>query len=132
MKREGIPLLIAIVVVLGVVGATVAFGSGGSLPTSVVQVPGGNPQRGVDAIQRYGCGSCHVIPGVDGADALVGPPLIRWADRKTIAGELPNETTQLIRWIQDPQEVEPGTDMPDLGISEQEARDIAAYLFTLD
>jgi cytochrome c2 len=131
MKRDGIPLLIAVIVVLAVVGATVAFGSTGSLPTSVVEVPGGSPQRGLDAIQRFGCGSCHIIPGVEGADGLVGPPLIKWADRKTIAGELPNETAQLIRWIQDPQEVEPGTDMPDLGVSEQAARDIAAYLDTL-
>ena len=131
MKREGIPLLIAIVAIVIVIGATVAFGSNGSLPTSVIQVAGGSPQRGMEAIERFGCGSCHLIPGVEGADGLVGPPLIKWADRKTIAGELPNETAQLIRWIQDPQDVEPGTDMPDLGISQQEARDIAAYLYTL-
>jgi cytochrome c2 len=131
MKRQGLPLLLAIVGVVIVIGATVAFGSSGSLPDSVVQVQGGSPARGVEEIERYGCGSCHLIPGVDGADGLVGPPLIKWADRKVIAGQLPNRTPELLRWIQDPQDVEPGTDMPDLGVSEQEARDIAAYLYTL-
>jgi cytochrome c len=131
MKRQGVPLLIALVAFVVVIGVTVAFGATDSIPSSVVQVPGGSPARGVEAIGRYGCGSCHMIPSIDGANGLVGPPLIHWADRKTIAGELPNETAALIHWIQDPQDVEPGTDMPDLGVSEQEARDIAAYLFSL-
>jgi cytochrome c2 len=131
MKREGVPLLIALVVVVLVVGATVAFGSAGSVPTSIVRVQGGNPQRGVDAIERYGCGSCHVIPGIDGADGLVGPPLVQWSERKIIAGEVPNDTASLIHWIQHPQDIEPGTAMPDMGVTDQDARDIAAYLYTL-
>jgi cytochrome c len=96
------------------------------------QVPGGDPRRGAAAIGRYGCGSCHVIPGIRGADGTVGPPLMDFAHRGYIAGELPNNGDNLIRWIMDPQGVEPGTDMPDLDIGQAEARDIAAYLFTLD
>jgi cytochrome c1 len=95
------------------------------------QVPGGDPRRGAAAIDRYGCGSCHVIPGIRGADGTVGPPLTDFAHRGYIAGELPNNGGNLIRWIMDPRVVEPGTDMPDLDIGEAEARDIAAYLFTL-
>ncbi|MFC4859441.1 c-type cytochrome, partial [Actinophytocola glycyrrhizae] len=80
----------------------------------------------------YGCGSCHTVPGVDGADGLVGPPLTRFGARSYIAGALPNTGDNLQHWIRDPQEVEPGTAMPDLDVSELEARDIAAYLLTLE
>jgi cytochrome c1 len=96
------------------------------------QVPGGDPQRGAMDIERRGCGGCHVIPGISRAVGTVGPPLTDFSHRGYIAGELPNNGPNLIRWIMDPQEVEPGTDMPDLGIDESEARDIAAYLFTLE
>jgi cytochrome c1 len=72
-----------------------------------------------------------VIPGISGASGTVGPPLTDFSHRGYIAGELPNNGPNLIRWIMDPQAVEPGTAMPDLGIGQSEARDIAAYLFTL-
>ncbi len=73
-----------------------------------------------------------MIPDVQGADGTVGPPLIRWSERGFIAGQLPNNAENLIRWIMDPQSVEPGTAMPNLGVTPAEARDIAAYLFTLE
>jgi cytochrome c2 len=96
--------------------------------TTAVVVPGGDINRGHQLIVQYGCGSCHTIPGVKGADALVGPPLIHWARRSYIAGELANTPANLIIWLENPKAVEPGTDMPNLGISEQDARSIAAYL----
>jgi cytochrome c2 len=95
------------------------------------QVPGGDPGRGAELISSYGCGSCHVIPGIRDADGTVGPPLTDFSDRGYIAGELPNNGDNLIRWIMDPRDVEPGTAMPDLGLTESQARDVAAYLFTL-
>jgi cytochrome c1 len=91
----------------------------------------GDPAHGKALISQYGCGSCHVIPGVDGADGLVGPPLTQFGKRSYIAGELPNNASNLQRWIVDPPAVEPGTAMPDLGVSPIDARDIAAYLLTL-
>lgn len=94
-------------------------------------VPGGDRQRGVERLVEYGCGSCHTIPGIARADGRVGPPLNFWADRQYIAGSLPNTPDNLIYWIQFPQAVEPGTVMPNLGVSEDEARDMAAYLFGL-
>lgn len=94
-------------------------------------VVGGQAEDGKGDIQRYGCGSCHMIPGVDGADGTVGPPLIKWSQRTYIAGEVPNTPDFLIRWIEVPQAIEPGTAMPNLGVTEQDARDIAAYLYTL-
>ena len=91
----------------------------------------GSPENGRRLIQMYGCGSCHVIPGVPGADSLVGPPLTDWARRHYIAGHLNNTVENLVFWIQFPQAVEPGTVMPDLGVTRQEAHDISAYLYTL-
>jgi cytochrome c len=92
---------------------------------------GGDPDLGRAAIERYGCGSCHTIPGVRGADANVGPSLQKLAGRTYVAGVLPNTPANLTRWIQDPPAVDDKTAMPNLGITEHEARDIAAYLYTL-
>ncbi len=88
--------------------------------------------RGRRLIMDYGCGTCHRIPGVRGADGLVGPPLDHFSQRTYIAGQLPNNPENLARWIMDPQKVEPGTAMPDLGVSAEEARNIAAYLQSLE
>ncbi len=112
--------------------AALGAACGGSDRNPRVRVAEGSPNLGVKAIQKYGCGSCHTIPGVKGADALVGPPLIHWSQRTFIAGELPNTPDNLVRWIQDPKGVEPGTAMPDLGVTAEEARNIAAYLLQLN
>lgn len=90
----------------------------------------GDPEQGRAAIVRHGCGACHTIPGIRGADARVGPRLDRFAEQSYIAGMLANTPENLIRWIQDPQAVNPGTAMPDLGVTADEAQDIAAYLYT--
>ena len=95
------------------------------------RVAGGDPSRGERSIVAYGCGSCHVIPGVPQAEGRVGPPLTDLADRAFIAGQLPNEPDALVRWIRQPQEIRPGSAMPDLGVTDGDARDIAAYLYTL-
>jgi cytochrome c2 len=92
---------------------------------------GGNARAGRDAIRRYGCYACHSISGVPGARGLVGPPLDGIATREYIAGELPNTAANLMRWIQHPHEVEPHTLMPEMNVTEQDSRDIAAYLYTL-
>lgn len=92
---------------------------------------GGSPQRGKTAISKYGCATCHTIPGVHGADALVGPPLTQMGSRSYIAGVLPNTPDNMIRWIQNPPQVDQLTAMPNLGVTEQDARDIAGYLYTL-
>jgi cytochrome c1 len=92
---------------------------------------GGDPARGRELIVHYGCGSCHSIPGIREARGLVGPPLILFGRRTFIAGQVPNTPDQLVRWLLDPTAIEPGTAMPKLGLSEQDARHIAAYLYTL-
>jgi len=91
----------------------------------------GNAEHGRQLIASYGCGACHMIPGVHAARGKVGPPLLFFAERTMIAGELPNTPTNLEKWIENPKQVEPKTAMPNLGVKPDEARDMAAYLYTL-
>jgi mono/diheme cytochrome c family protein len=87
--------------------------------------------RGKRAINQYACVTCHSIPGIVGANAPVGPPLKEIGTRGFIAGVLPNTPENMVRWIRHPQAVNPKSAMPDLGVTERDARDIAAYLSTL-
>src|SRR5690606_14783850 len=92
---------------------------------------GGDPVEGQRLLRAYGCWTCHTIPGVPGADTRVGPPLVGVAGRMYIAGLLANNPENLIRWIEDPTAIDSLTAMPDVGATTAEARDIAAYLYTL-
>lgn len=91
----------------------------------------GEAVAGRKALQQYLCATCHAIPGIVGANRHVGPPLAGIADRRYIAGVLPNTPANMLRWLRDPKKVDPLSAMPDLGVSEQDARDIAAFLYTL-
>ena len=117
-------LLFAVTIILG--GCT-----GGKVTRSYTVATGGNPQRGKQIIVSFGCGACHTIPGIRTANGVVGPPLIFFSRRTMIAGELPNSPENLVRWIENPPAVEPKTAMPVLGLSNQQAHDVAAYLYTL-
>jgi putative membrane protein len=118
-------------VLLATVVALAAPGCKSSEKVHAEEITGGRADRGKDVIQRYGCGSCHQIPGVPQAESLVGPSLERIASRVYIAGHLVNEPDTMIAWIRNPQHLRSPTAMPTLGVTEQEARDIAAYLYTL-
>jgi len=91
----------------------------------------GSAARGRDLVRRYGCIGCHTIPGVPGAHGLVGPELDGIIARAYIAGRLPNTPDNLVKWIEDPRAVDPGTAMPNTGVTTAQARDIASYLYTL-
>jgi mono/diheme cytochrome c family protein len=88
-------------------------------------------QRGRQALYQYACNACHVIPGVTGSSPHVGPPLKGIAGRSLIAGSLPNTQENMARWLRETQALKPGTAMPQLGVTERDAKDIAAYLATL-
>lgn len=90
----------------------------------------GDADAGRQVIEDYGCGACHRIPGIRAARGDVGPSLDGIERQKLLAGRLTNTPENLARWIQQPQEVAPGVDMPDLGLTDDEARDAAAYLLT--
>lgn len=95
------------------------------------QVLYADADRGADLMVDYGCGSCHVIPGIRAARGTVGPSLHGFANRSYVAGILPNRPGALTRWLIDPPAHAPQTAMPDMGIQEGQARDMAAYLYSL-
>jgi cytochrome c len=99
--------------------------------TSVQEPSGGNPRDGARLIRQYGCGECHIVPGIAGAQGLVGPPLTKLARRVYIAGIMRNSPDNLTAWLQDPQAFVPGNAMPRMGLNRDQARDITAYLYTL-
>jgi mono/diheme cytochrome c family protein len=88
-------------------------------------------ERGLVAVRQYGCHGCHIVPAVSGPTVHVGPPLAGFAARPLVAGKLPNTPENVVRWLRDPQSVSPRSLMPNLGITEQHALDIQAYLATL-
>jgi mono/diheme cytochrome c family protein len=100
-------------------------------PPTHLAIPGADPDRGRALIADYGCGSCHFVEGVTGANGLVAPPLENFANRTLLAGTFPNVPRFLVPWLIDPPDLKPETAMPDLGVSEAQARDIASYLYTL-
>lgn len=100
-------------------------------PPAHLAIPGADPDRGQALIAEYGCGTCHFVDGVTGADGLVAPPLENFAKRTLLAGTFPNVPRFLVPWLIDPPDLKPETAMPNLGVSETQARDIASYLYTL-
>jgi cytochrome c oxidase assembly factor CtaG len=94
-------------------------------------VLGGNAQRGKVAMTQYGCTSCHMIPGIAGARGTVGPSLAGIGARGFIAGVLPNSPDNMVRWIMNPRQVDSLTAMPDLGVTDSLARDMAEYLYRI-
>lgn len=95
------------------------------------KVEGGTVARGKALLAQYQCGSCHSIPGVEAARGALGPPLAAYGLRSYVAGRWPNEPAVLVRWIRAPHELAPGTLMPDMGVSDEDARHMAAYLYSL-
>lgn len=114
-----------------VVAGWLASAGAQAAETPVYAIPGASIERGRMAIEAAGCAACHTIPGVPGALGNVGPPLTRIGDRTFIAGMLTNTPANMIRWLRFPQSVVPGNAMPDMRLSDSDARDIAAFLYTL-
>jgi cytochrome c len=114
-----------------VVLASACDGASEANAREAAAITGGDPARGPDLLRKYGCQSCHTIPGVVGANGLVGPPLAGIASRSYIAGVLPNAPDNMLRWIRDPRGVDAKTAMPNTGVTPSDARHIAAYLYTL-
>jgi len=122
--------------VMGVAAAPVSFAvmrwqANAQTRTTAEQLTGGDVARGELVIGAYGCGSCHVIPGIPAASGKVGPPLTGIAVRAEIAGKLANSPEAMIQWLRSPQTVVPGNGMPNQHLTERQAQDVAAYLYTL-
>ncbi len=82
--------------------------------------------------RQYACHSCHRIEGVVGPKSFAGPALENWGKRKYLAGSLPNNEENLMRFISDPQAVRPGSLMPKLDVAPSHAREMARYLLELE
>ena len=122
---------VAAVVVSTAVALTACTNSGDTGEAGSRVVRGASPTAGKQQIVRYGCGACHEIPGIKQANGLVAPPLTQFGRRGTIAGHFANTPDNLINWVNNPPAMVPGTDMPNLGVTRDEARNIAAYLESL-
>lgn len=94
-----------------------------------VAMTGGNPAMAPQIFRRFGCTGCHTIPGIPGADGKVGGALIDMRERVYVGGVVTNTPENLVQWIVSPQRLSPRTAMPSTGISQEEAKDLAAYLY---
>lgn len=92
--------------------------------------PGSPAAEGQQLIATKPCVGCHTIPGVPGATGTVGPNLAGVASRTKIAGGAVNNSgpDDLKAWILNPAAKKPGTLMPNVGLTDDEATKIAAYL----
>jgi cytochrome c len=101
-------------------------------PEHEPRVHAGDAQRGEAKLAQFECGACHIIPGIPGAVGRVGPTLDAYSQRSYVAGKFANEPETLVRFILDPPAMAPLTAMPAVPMSDQDARDIAAYLYEID
>lgn len=124
-------LSLGVIAILGIIVYFVSIGSGSGVGEPVWTVAGGDSQLGRKAIVGYGCSSCHVVSGVRRATGRVGPKLEEINEQIYIGGVLPNSPDNMILWILDPQEFSPETAMPDLDVTEGDARHIASHLYGL-
>lgn len=106
-------------------------GKEASPDTVYTKLPSGSTDRGLRLIAQYQCANCHEIPEAPGHRGGMGPSLEAFGRRSYIAGHVPNVPALLQRWLVDPQALAPDTMMPDLGVSDEDARDMAAYLLSL-
>jgi cytochrome c oxidase assembly factor CtaG/cytochrome c2 len=126
LTRENVARAAMLILVIALHGCS---GPGEARAASLMV--GGDADRGAEAIRKYGCVTCHTIPGIREAHARVGPPLGGIAGRSYIGGVISNSPDHMIQWIENPQAIDNKTAMPNLGVTERDARDIATYLYTL-
>lgn len=124
MSRALLPCLVAL-------AAAACDVPGAEARRAAAAMTGGAPELGPPLMRRYGCQTCHTIPGVAGADGRVGPPLGGIASRSYLGGVLTNTPEHMTQWLRDPKAVDSLTAMPNTGVTDGDARHIAAYLYTL-
>jgi len=71
--------------------------------------------------------TCHRIPRARRPERAGRTAADGIGSRTYIAGVLRNEPDNMIHWLRAPQDINPASAMPDLGVGEQDARDFAAY-----
>jgi cytochrome c2 len=132
---------VAIAVVLVTMNPSMLNGKASGTPNqlgAVAAAPGGAPvvepgspaAEGQQLIASQPCVGCHTIPGIPGATGTVGPNLAGIASRTKIAGGAVNNTSpdDLKKWILNPPALKPGTLMPNVGLTDDQATKVVAYL----
>jgi cytochrome c len=130
LRRHRDGLLVGVLIAIVAASSVAAYMMSRSNAEKVaVAMTGGDPARAPELIRRYGCAGCHQISGIAGADGQVGGPLQGIRKRVYVGGVVTNTPDNLVKWIVLPQQFSPRSAMPATGISEAEARDVAAYLY---
>ncbi len=87
-------------------------------------------QQGKSVFTQSTCVGCHTITGLSAG--RIGPDLTHFASRKRFAGELLDSTPDNVaKWIENPDHMKPGALMPNLGMTSEQSKALAAYLLTL-
>jgi cytochrome c len=122
---------IVLVLAIGTSFGYEAYSRRQAVENEAAQRTGGDPEHGRDLARSKGCVGCHDIPGTRGPRGSVGPPLTGIANRLYVGGVLLNTPDNLQQWLLDPPRIDPKTAMPNVGLTDQEARDLSAFLYTL-
>jgi cytochrome c1 len=96
------------------------------------RLTGGDPELGRQKLARHSCISCHAVPGVPNAAGAMAPALTSWSKRRDFLNAFPNTPANLEAWLENPSRLKPGTTMPDMNVSRQDSRDIAAFLYSIN
>lgn len=88
-------------------------------------------RQGRRLIVEKGCAACHTFPDVAWPRGGLGPALEDFGRQGLIAGRLPNQPGVLMQFVRDAPSLLPGTAMPAVPMTDQEARDVTAYLLQL-
>lgn len=100
-------------------------------PETSPQLDSADGARGRQLVTAYGCAACHSFPDIRFPRGGLGPSLDGFADQGLIAGRLPNQPGPLMLFVRNAPAYVPDGAMPATPMSDQDARDVAAYLLTL-
>jgi cytochrome c2 len=128
-----------------VLGGSILMALSASVPTTTLAQTQTDPatlQTAISVMQQSRCGACHIIPGVPNANGNFGPDLGPHDDVPPVAGRtliaifprgsVPNNSLDdLAAWIENPAALKPGTAMPNMGVSHDDALTVAAYLYAV-
>jgi cytochrome c oxidase subunit 2 len=87
---------------------------------------------GRELFRSLACAGCHTLKPLTSGKFPGAPELTHVASKKSIAGGAlsPVNEENLTRWLSNPPAVKPGTQMPNLNLSQTQVRDLVQFLLT--
>lgn len=129
-RGKAVVFLASVVLIGGIgLGAAGAIREKQRQTQRAIGLTGGDPDKAMASIARYGCAACHDIRGAQMPGGRAAQSLSGISERIYLGGAVNNTPDNLIRWIVNPKQFDPKTAMPVTGISDAEARNVAAYLY---